>query len=73
MAAVTENEKSTNPDIENVSQATHNSLAPPATTSLGRPLQSVMNGHVPSHDGGSSTGETPLGSAPSTAPGSPRM
>jgi 6-phosphofructo-2-kinase len=55
---------------------THDTLlVPQATTSAGRALQDVnMNGHGPLQDGvGHPLSDTPLGSAPSTAPGSPRL
>jgi 6-phosphofructo-2-kinase len=47
-------------------------LAPPLTTSLGRVLQAMGSNGV--NDGvGHALSDTPLGSAPSTAPSSPRM
>ncbi len=51
----------------------HESLHVPPLSSLGRALQAV---HISSqgHDGNVHTlSDTPLGSAPSTAPGSPRL
>jgi 6-phosphofructo-2-kinase len=51
----------------------HESLLVPPLSSLGRALQAVHMGSQ-GHDGNDHTlSDTPLGSAPSTAPGSPRL
>lgn len=51
---------------------TNNLLAPPATSSLGRALQ-AMGSNGPVDGVGHALSDTPLGSAPPSAPGSPRM
>lgn len=51
----------------------HDSLLAPPTSSLGRALQSVRMGSQGQDEMGHTFSDTPLGSAPSTAPGSPRL
>jgi 6-phosphofructo-2-kinase len=51
----------------------HESLLVPPISSLGRALQSVHMGSQGQDGLGHTLSDTPLGSAPSTAPGSPRL
>jgi hypothetical protein len=51
----------------------HDSLLAPPMSSLGRTLQSVHLGSQRADGMGHTLSDTPLGSAPSTAPGSPRL
>jgi putative component of membrane protein insertase Oxa1/YidC/SpoIIIJ protein YidD len=51
----------------------HDSLLAPPISSLGRALQSVRMGSQGQDAMGHTLSDTPLGSAPSTAPGSPRL
>jgi 6-phosphofructo-2-kinase len=51
----------------------HDTLLAPPISSLGRALQSVRMGSQREDGMGHTLSDTPLGSAPSTAPGSPRL
>jgi hypothetical protein len=51
----------------------HDSLLAPPISSLGRALQSLHMGSQGQDATGHTLSDTPLGSAPSTAPGSPRL
>ena len=51
----------------------HEALLAPPISSLGRALQSIHMGSQGQDAMGHTLSDTPLGSAPSTAPGSPRL
>lgn len=71
-AANLDQESNANEDSERKTLP-HNALLPPPTTSLGRALQGMLNGQTSNESNSVASSSNSVRSAPSTAPGSPRM